>query len=517
MNLIIKETLALRTPDLQNRIEIFWKQQDKFRNHPLLTELPNPETHNLSELAKNDVKSAIQMLQKADIKAISNMFKILPELELLRSEVLNTLQKGNRIFICGCGASGRLAIALEYLWKTYNPDKNQDSIVGFLAGGDNAMIKSIEGFEDHKDFGIKQLYQAGFKDGDLLLSATASGESPFVIGAAEEASKTSVKPYFIHCNTNDALKGRIKDHPIYNHDIKTLSFFVGPMALSGSTRMQATTALMIGLGLPLFSDNIKQDLENFLKFFEKFDMTPIDSFILSESIAYKNKEYILYETQPCYGITTLTDTTERSPTFNLTPFENQLDFKKDPAICYILFSGVQSPESAWKLLLGREPKTLDWSEETSLKSLMGFDFSRNIIEFRAKYAPTKHFFSVRKNDSLIVSLKFDDNCFSFDSKGLSPLFEQLLLKLILNTSSTIVMGRLGLYDGNLMTSLYPSNSKLIDRAIRYIDFILRQKHNINERYEEIANMMFDELEILQPGESIVNRTVNAITNMPRKL
>lgn len=509
----------MRTPDLQNRIKIFWEQQDKFRNHPLLTELPNPETHNLSELAKDDVKKAIHMLQKADVKAISNMFDILPAIELLRADILKTLKAGNKILICGCGASGRLAVALEYLWKIYNPKKNRDSLVGFLAGGDNAMIKSIEGFEDHKNFGIKQLYQAGFKDGDLLLSTTASGESPFVIGSAEEAAKTSVKPYFIHCNTNNALKGRIKDHPIYNPDIKTLSLFVGPMALSGSTRMQATTALMLGIGLPLFSDNIKKDLEQFLKFFEKFDMSPIDNFIISEAEAYKKKEFILYETQPCYGITTLTDTTERSPTFNLTPFENQFDSKKDPSMCYILFSEAENSLSAWKLLLGREPKTLDWTDETSLKRLMGFDFSKNIAEFRAIYAPTKHHFSIKKNNAQMVFLKFDNYSFSFDVKMLSPLFEQLLLKLILNTSSTIVMGRLGLYDGNLMTSLYPSNSKLIDRAIRYIDFILTFKHKVHEKYEKIATLMFHELEILQPGESIVNKTVDAILNKkgnPRK-
>lgn len=497
----------MRTPDLQNRIKIFWEQQDKFRNHPLLTELPNPETHNLSELAQNDVKEAIRMLQKADVKAISNMFALIPSLEQLKADALKTLKAGNKILICGCGASGRLAVALEYLWKIYNPVKNRDSLIGFLAGGDNAMIKSIEGFEDHKDFGIKQLYQAGFRDGDLLLSATASGESPFVIGSAEEAAKTSVKPYFIHCNTNDALKGRIKNHPIYNPDIKTLSLFVGPMALSGSTRMQATTALMLGIGLPLFSDNIKKDLEQFLKFFEKFDMTPIDKFIISEAEAYRKKEFILYETQPCYGITTLTDTTERSPTFNLMPFENQLDSTKDPSMCYILFSEAENSQSAWNLLLGRAPKTLDWTDETSHKRLMGFDFSKNIVELRAKYAPTKHNFSVKKNNTQTISFKFDNHDFSFNAKELPPLFEQLLLKLILNTSSTIVMGRLSLYNGNLMTSLYPSNSKLIDRAIRYIDFLLKMNYKINISYETIANNMFTELEILQPGESIVNKTV----------
>ena len=98
----------------------------------------------------------------------------------------------------------------------------------------------------------------------------------------------------------------------------------------------------------------------------------------------------------------------------------------------------------------------------------------------------------------------------FSVAGLNPLLEQLLLKLILNTASTIIIGRLGYYEGNLMTSVYPSNSKLIDRTIRYVDFLLKTRINEKLPYEEIAQNMFKELYKLVPGESIVLKTVDQI-------
>ena len=56
----------------------------------------------------------------------------------------------------------------------------------------------------------------------------------------------------------------------------------------------------------------------------------------------------------------------------------------------------------------------------------------------------------------------------------TPLFKHLVLKMILNTHSTLIMGRLGRYEGNVMTYVRASNNKLIDRAIRYIDHAFKK-------------------------------------------
>ena len=440
---------------IDNRIKVFWDQQGKFRNHPLQTEQPNPETLNLSDLAKNNLAEAVDVVKNVDCKAVKKMLDYLPEMEELKDDIQKVFRGGNKVYISGCGASGRLAVAIEYLWRCIAEESKKDNVVGFLGGGDNAMIKSIEGFEDFKDYGIKQLKLSGFKDGDLLIAASASGESPFVLATSEYAAKTSVKPWFVHCNKNSALKGRITDHVIYNDNVKILSLYTGGMALTGSTRMQATTALMLGIALPLFDYDIIEQLNSFVDVIEKLDYSLLSSFIEDETNTYKKNEYVFYDIDDYYGITVLTDTTERTPTFNLVPFENQCEENKKASWCYILLREAENSNEAWEKLLGRKSRTLDWTEETSFKKLLGFNFSKELIDIRGKYANPFYYYEIKKEKNNIV-FKFKGNEALFPISGLNPVLEQLVLKLILNTASTVMMGRMGFYEGNLMTSLYPS-------------------------------------------------------------
>ncbi len=58
-----------------------------------------------------------------------------------------------------------------------------------MAGGDSALIQSIEDFEDHPEFGERQLHNLGYnKEQDMLISSTEGGETPWVIGTAEYAA-----------------------------------------------------------------------------------------------------------------------------------------------------------------------------------------------------------------------------------------------------------------------------------------------------------------------------------------
>jgi N-acetylmuramic acid 6-phosphate etherase len=77
------------------------------------------------------------------------------------------------------------------------------------------------------------------------------------------------------------------------------------------------------------------------------------------------------------------------------------------------------------------------------------------------------------------------------------------------------MGRLGRYEGNVMTFLRASNNKLIDRAIRYIDMILKSK-NIVLPYNELCHILFAMLEKTPSDQSIVLATVNEIERMNKK-
>jgi N-acetylmuramic acid 6-phosphate etherase len=95
------------------------------------------------------------------------------------------------------------------------------------------------------------------------------------------------------------------------------------------------------------------------------------------------------------------------------------------------------------------------------------------------------------------------------SGGRPAWVEHLLLKLLLNAHSTLVMGRLGRYERNLMTWVRPSNNKLIDRAIRYIDLLLQQR-GITRSYEDLAVECFVSMASTKADGSVVLETVRRI-------
>jgi N-acetylmuramic acid 6-phosphate etherase len=137
----------------------------------------------------------------------------------------------------------------------------------------------------------------------------------------------------------------------------------------------------------------------------------------------------------------------------------------------------------------------------------GFDFSINARDHRKKDIKGKklHTFKVWKS---IGSIEFELDDIKHQIK--SPLFiltEHTLLKCIMNTHSTILMGRMNRYQNNIMTWVRPTNNKLIDRAIRYVDYLLQQV-GVVKSYEEICKNLFEEIEVLKLDESIVLKTFN---------
>ncbi|MDF2940046.1 MAG: hypothetical protein K0R66_688 [Gammaproteobacteria bacterium] len=499
--------------DLTRLIGSFWQSHDRFLKNALITEQPHPQTAKLSELAQTNLAQAIRTLLEIDISCLKNLTAYQSQLEALHDAISYTIKSGHKVFIAGCGASGRLAASLEYCWNKYHPE-HSSQIVSLIAGGDAALIRSIERCEDYPEYGIKQLQQQGFSSQDLLISTTASGESPFILGATNYAAEIcETSPWLLYCNSDESLLGRNPEHPISNPLVKGLYIDAGPMALTGSTRMQATTAMLLAIGLSLFYSKaeIGSVLQKLVYFLEKLDLSPLVPLIKAEANCYQNKKSMLYQSEADFALSILTDTTERSPTFNLIPFENSLDTEVKPSWVYLSILDTDSAASAWQALLNRPLVALNWPElpATSSEHLTGFNLSEdygNTREHALKLSikELKHafHFSLSGESQYQFELSFDD----IDFFG-----QQIILKLVLNIASTLVMGRLGFYQGNLMTSLYPSNHKLIDRAIRYVRFLYQQSHGKILPYETVADAVFTEMKSLTPGESIVNKALKKLT------
>jgi len=505
-----------------NKAEEFLSIASQFRLGTLVTESINPATKNLSSLACDNLPEAISILKELDLLTVRVLAEKKKKIHYLKEAINDTLKSGNNIFFCGCGATGRLSLTIETLWRQVHRNDNlKDRVFSFMAGGDVALIRSIENFEDFPQYGARQLLEAGFKNGDLLVGTTEGGETPFVIGAVEKASQISKrKPFFLYCNPDNLLceVAERSKLVIQNPDIEKINLTVGPMAVTGSTRMQSSTILLAVAGIALLyyndsNDIIDKEIDTFVKFWNSIDIQFIEKFIILESDFYKKGEYLLYETDAKLGITVITDTTERSPTFSLFPFENINETEQNLSLCYLYMPDAKSSEEAWKKLLWRNPRTLEWSDINGIASrerLLGFDFSEKVLIRRKQIRKSikQHCFKVLY-DQNGIDFSLEKQNYFLATPFTNPLFTHLILKMILNTHSTLIMGRLGRYEGNVMTYVKASNNKLIDRAIRYIDMILKTR-KINLNYKKLAYILFEMIEITPVDQSIVLKTVTEI-------
>ena len=159
-----------------------------------------------------------------------------------------------------------------------------------MAGGDTALIKAIEGFEDHPEYAERQMAELGFKEGDLLIATTEGGETSWVIGTAEYASSKSTNtPWFLYCNPDDILIANIERsrRVLQNPKINKMNLTTGQQGLSGSTRMQASTILMYAVGLALLSYiekiDLKAEIINMKELLENTDYSFLEKTIAMES------------------------------------------------------------------------------------------------------------------------------------------------------------------------------------------------------------------------------------------
>ena len=124
-----------------------------------------------------------------------------------------------------------------------------------------------------------------------------------------------------------------------------------------------------------------------------------------------------------------------------------------------------------RAILLRDPITIEWDELRAIagrERLMGFDFGAQALAQREALTAPKglhRFVITRDGDDIVFTL--DALSCRLDVAGLHPLHEHLLLKMLLNAHSTLLMGRIGRFESNVMTWVKPSNNKLIDRAIGF--------------------------------------------------
>jgi len=194
----------------------------------LPTEMQNPKTRGLDTLP---IEKVLSVMDAEDLSIPYAIRAVNPQIVRAVKIISSALTAGGRLFFAGAGTSGRLGIieAAECP-PTFN---TQPSLVqAWMAGGRKAVFRSQEGAEDRVEEARKQVRKK-IRRADVLVGISASGVTPFVRGALQEAKQKRAKTILIACNGNSPLRSCA--------DL-LIAPQVGPEVISGSTRLKAGTA-----------------------------------------------------------------------------------------------------------------------------------------------------------------------------------------------------------------------------------------------------------------------------------
>ena len=144
----------------------------------IATEQRNPNTMNIDTLPTLEM---VRLMNREDHRVAEAVSLVTEEIARAVDLIADRLSKGGRLIYCGAGTSGRLGIldAVECP-PTYSTEP--EMVQGLIAGGYPAIFKAVEGAEDSRELGIRDMREISFGAGDVLVGIAASGRTPYVLG-----------------------------------------------------------------------------------------------------------------------------------------------------------------------------------------------------------------------------------------------------------------------------------------------------------------------------------------------
>jgi N-acetylmuramic acid 6-phosphate etherase len=195
----------------------------------LMTESPNDASQGF------DTKSALEIariINHEDAKVAAAVKKALPEIAQVIDSVARSLREGGRLIYIGAGSSGRIA-SLDACECPHYFSTSPQTVQCIMAGGPKALASPVEVNEDSEELGQRDIVRRRPTRQDMIIGVSASGRTPYVVGAIAYARARCAKTACITCNHGTPLAGAA--------DIAIVAD-VGPEVISGSTRMKAATA-----------------------------------------------------------------------------------------------------------------------------------------------------------------------------------------------------------------------------------------------------------------------------------
>lgn len=383
----------------------FIDNEKQFQLGFLPTEQSNPITATMEEDFRRSTLAGVQCLQRGDRQMPITMRHVFasPQFAKLVDSMVETVTgpKG-RIVFSGCGATGRLSILLESMWRdffyrranelTEEELKLADRIASIMTGGDFALIRSVEFFEDYAEGGRRQAEALQVGEGDTFVAITEGGETSSVLGTLKYAAEHGAKCFLVFNNPADLLRGYLDRcrEAIDNPKVTVIDLYCGSMSVAGSTRMQATSSEQL-LGSCALEAALCRVLPRFAKEVElpvlksgedaatpRFDYTlgferllagleseagrkMIADEIEFEKGVYEKGGRITYVADKCM-LDLFTDNTERAPTFMIPPIRSSREKGYSQSWAFVK-NPLHSTEECWSEMMRRHPRCLEFTSE----------------------------------------------------------------------------------------------------------------------------------------------------------
>jgi N-acetylmuramic acid 6-phosphate etherase len=202
----------------------------------LSTESSHPDSTGIHERPTIDI---LRLINAEDAKVAEAVQGELASIAQVVDMVADRLGKGGRLFYVGAGTSGRLGVLdASECPPTFGVEP--EMVQGIIAGGEPALVRATEGAEDDPDTPAEELARRGCTERDVVIGISASGRTPYVIGALKWARERGIGTAAFSCN-------RPAEHDEWA-DV-SVNVVVGPEIVTGSTRMKAGTATKMVLNM----------------------------------------------------------------------------------------------------------------------------------------------------------------------------------------------------------------------------------------------------------------------------
>jgi len=200
------------------------------------TEQPNPRAARLDRLS---TRKLLELMNREDARVAAAVRRTVPQLARAVKAIVASLRRGGRLIYVGAGSSGRLGVldAAE-VPPTFGIPSRQVQAV--LAGARRAMVRSAEAAEDSAAAGARDLVRKKIGRNDVVVVLTASGSTPYALGALDAARRRGAFTVAVTSNRRSpaARRARVAICPA-----------TGPEVIAGSTRLKAGTAQKLVLNM----------------------------------------------------------------------------------------------------------------------------------------------------------------------------------------------------------------------------------------------------------------------------